>query len=161
MRNHGAEGVGGAAEVHVDDVLPVLVRHFRERAIDLNRSVRDRDIELAKFFCGAISRGFHRWHVADVRFDADPAALLCFDQLASLIQVFSGRRRINQIGRGDSADIDAHHVGASRGEGNADCLTNSTRGSGHKRGFALETEIQVRRFVADICFGCCFPGSDH
>ena len=79
MRDHSAQGVRGAIEVHVDNVLPILIRHFRERAIDLNGGVRDCDIELAKLFCGAISRSFHRWHVADVSFDADPAALLCFD----------------------------------------------------------------------------------
>ena len=52
VRNDRAHGIGGAIEINIDDIFPLLVVNLSERPVDLDGGVGDADVDLAKIFQG-------------------------------------------------------------------------------------------------------------
>src|SRR5438045_150094 len=150
VRKDCTQSVGCAGEVDVDDVLPIFIRHLGQRAVDLDGSVRHCDIELVEFLDRAINRAAQRQHIADIGFDADPAAFLALNHFAGFIELLWRGWRINEIWRGDGANVESHDVSAGTSKRNANRAADSTRCTGHERRFSLQTEGDVWRLVSDV-----------
>ena len=106
LRREGADGVGGAVEIVVDDVPPVRILHLEERHPALDRGVGDHDVDLAVVLLDLVGDLAQRGDVADVRLDGFAVPPECLDQPDRLVEFF--RRRGHGVrGRRDlSRDID-------------------------------------------------------
>ena len=112
----GAAGVEGAAQVRVDDLLPVLVAHARDQRVARDAGVVDEDVDVAELRLDALDQRLRLRGIADVRTHRD-AADLRRDRLGRLVPgaVVHGHARAaaRQLARDGGADA----ARAARDEG--------------------------------------------
>jgi hypothetical protein len=71
----GSARVEGAAEVRLDDRLPVVVAHPRDQGVARNARVVDERVDLAQFGLDALDEGHGLLGDGDVRLDGEAADL--------------------------------------------------------------------------------------
>ena len=130
LRREGANCVGGAVQVVVDNVAPVRVFHLEKWLPALNRGVRDHDVDFTIGLLHHVGDARERSDIANVGAHGLAAPAICRDLAHRLIQ-FRGRRR-GRIGGGGNrpSNVERDDIGAVGGEFDRDHSADAARSAG-------------------------------
>ena len=156
VRRDGADGVGGAGQVHVDLVMPVRILPLQDGLEALDASVGEQDVDAAPRRHRVGRRPPQRRQVALVQRARQPAPARGLDHAAGLRQLV--RRCLLDIQRRAHrpGDIDAQHVCPGMGERNRRRPADAAGRPGDDRDLAGQHAAHAR--PAPGTTGCCGSG---